>query len=826
MSWKGSLSVSLEGDKLILSIPTPAVLELEKQKANEGSSYYDILKVIFPNGVVLKASPEEFDNKIRRLSSRVRSSHRKLRGRSQATFLWKNVKTAFEIVSEAFVAPLEATIQDLETVLRGCEQQVSRLQANIATGKQTQAHLLAKVDSQRAIIARLEHQVSSQQKVIQELSSQSPTNVKHVPARPPRKRIGEGSTKSDRRHLITFGTELEEIIEELSTRYGLTLHHVFAKDLKGIMHRVSFREDSPLQVVTKTHNLYSGHKASSLSELSEADRKLVQDITVLLDDYFVSNGFWQELSHHIGSIPSLRLVNEYRECIDSMLEVTETPGQFVGAQVSFRRELAVLIKEKCRKESKSLERLSATSNLVIKIEGDGCSINRKSTWTMLSFVDVDGTKKLQHHRNHRLLAISEASESYFNIRDAFHDIIAEVNEVSTNNGITVDGRFIPVRICLGSDLKFLLLVLGLQSASSDHSCPFCTATKKMRANPSMMAGAFNSPPLQRTLQNLFRDNDEMRNGVHLTPLFQIEPKNIVPDTLHMKIRILDKLLQNVIQEFLDMDCANNVRCAAVKEDNINVIRQLLFDCGARIHIFGENQGPNGRMFSSFTGGDADILLQNLPPKLHGRLHSDTEATVLELWHTFRSLIIAFDNDTTGKDMQGSATKFMTLFTALGESKRKGYDATQITPYIHILAHHAPQKHSEFKCLGWFSSQGLEKKNDVMKRIHHEKTNKWDSARDALKIAKRHEIISDERVTRTYRKSDDEYWQGGGIQESRKKRSRPSTTKVNRDKELNPEEMTAGQLRTELRAFGIRTSTKSSTRLKKMLKEKLSTRNPS
>ncbi|KAH7939302.1 hypothetical protein HPB52_010403 [Rhipicephalus sanguineus] len=86
--------------------------------------------------------------------------------------------------------------------------------------------------------------------------------------------------------------------------------------------------------------------------------------------------------------------------------------------------------------------------------------------------------------------------------------------------------------------------------------------------------------------------------------------------------------------------------------------------------------------------------------------------------------------------------------------------------MHILCHHAAQKHVEADGLGKFSSQGLEKKNDILKHLYHARSNKWDSAADAVRLCKRLEDSSCERSKRPYNKADIEYWHEGGIIESR------------------------------------------------------------
>ncbi|CAN7946703.1 unnamed protein product, partial [Ixodes pacificus] len=197
----------------------------------------------------------------------------------------------------------------------------------------------------------------------------------------------------------------------------------------------------------------------------------------------------------------------------------------------------------------------------------------------------------------------------------------------------------------------------------------------------------------------------------------------------------------------------------------------------------------GRIFTSLFGNECIKLLEHLPAKLRGILHCDTEQSVISLWEIFRSILLHFETNVTGGNVEEKARTFFRTFIELGNSARKGYGKSRtkvvLQPYIHIVAHHAPSKHVQFKCLGWFSSQGLEKKNDVLKTLHHTKSNKWNPVADALKLAKRSEVVSECTGPRNYRKSDDDYWNGGRIKECRNERQRtavepPTTVAVQAD----------------------------------------------
>ncbi|KAL1482737.1 hypothetical protein MTO96_033587 [Rhipicephalus appendiculatus] len=514
------------------------------------------------------------------------------------------------------------------------------------------------------------------------------------------------------------------------------------------------------------------------------------------------------------NLPTLRVINSYREKLDAMSVVFKTPGMSPGAQVSFVQELQSAVTEFAVDRGLELKDLGSQP-INVKIEGDGCVVSKQTSWTTLSFVVIDSRKKLQNHKLHRLLAVVEIKENYFQIRESFGDLISEINAVAKAGSISVEQQDVPVSICLGSDLKFLLLVQGLQSASSKYPCPFCRASPKQRCKVGSNIDDFNKPPLLRTLTNMREDCIVEEHGMKTIPLFTIEPRFVVPDVLHMRIRVVNRLIDGLLAEAEDRDNRDRVANVSGKGVHIDAIVHAINSCGVKFEVWKEEK--KGKNFSSLPGNACERLLKMLPTKLKGKIDPSFEEKTIFLWKNLCEIFDHFEQNTTGESNEKKVSQFLETFLELGSLGNKGYGADRVTPYIHILAHHAPRKHEEFQCLSWYSSEGIEKKNDILKHLHHAKSNKWNAAADAMKLAKRLEVAAHVRTSRVYRKLDLEYWNEGLIQESRMKRPRCAQEMERRDGSATDiEDMDVAELRTELLATGISTKVKSVSKLRQML----------
>lgn len=819
-----SVAVTFVGASVLLKCKLEAVVRALTCEPNLGIS--SIIQ-----SYVRVANEGQINEKFLSQYRRTLSTVHKLKGRKRYSFLSRD--TTFqvdlsELVGEAFFASSEelgSGSQGSSTPHHDRFEQISTIHLDNESESTTQvggssppvqtclalSGLERKNVELRSTVSSLESEVAQLEEALrkQDQNTVNFGNYTHSGAL-----IGQGSRRNDYRLLSKLSSQLYDQSEALVLQYGVHLSSVLVQDNHEQLHELNYEDDS----VTK--NVRRSLPHSSFFEMTNAEKKRIEDLVYVLDEHTVSNTAWNELKRVLPSLPTLKTISECRDYLDEEFQLSRTPGTAPGAQVSFKRELCRYIKSAAEKSHANLEEFCRSNpSVIVKIEGDGCNVTRKGTWTTLSFSTPDGDDR-HSPKNHCLLGIIQTKENYFALREGFGEIIKEVNDVSAQRGILVDDKFVSVDLCFGADLKFILLLQGMQSAASSHPCPICKASKEERSNPSIPSGFFNSSAMTRTLDGMKKDCDNMTNSVRYPPLLMIEPSRVVPDIMHMGMRIVDRLVENLILEMQDKDSSIKVCNTSAKEDHVAKLIAIIHDCGVSIHLFSSNDSKHqGRSFSSLTGTDVDVLLEKLPGRLRDVLHHDTAEDVVLLWNILREVLNVYKNDTSGSDVSARTKLFLDVFVRLG-ANRKGYGRDRVTPYIHIFCAHSAQKHVQLHCLGHYSSQGLEKKNYTLKKLHHTKTNKWDAAWDVLKIVKRGELQTQRPPVRNYTKRSREYWSLGGIQESRKKRPRRSVVPRNDNPSgtLNLDAMRPGEIRTELAHRGINTSTRDFQKLKQMLRD--------
>ena len=78
--------------------------------------------------------------------------------------------------------------------------------------------------------------------------------------------------------------------------------------------------------------------------------------------------------------------------------------------------------------------------------------------------------------NHSV-AIFKMAENYQNLAAALEDIH---NERQQMKSITIDDRNYEIETYLGGDLKFLVMVCGIDAANCEHACIWCKCPKSER----------------------------------------------------------------------------------------------------------------------------------------------------------------------------------------------------------------------------------------------------------------------------------------------------------------------------------------------------------
>ena len=112
---------------------------------------------------------------------------------------------------------------------------------------------------------------------------------------------------------------------------------------------------------------------------------------------------------------------------------------------------------------------------------------------------------------------------------------------------------------LGGDYKFILLMMGLSGATSNYACAWCKIHKDERWNMSYDSNHYNSPNLRRTLKEMNElAGKKTKNFCSVNiPLINIDLDHVILDELHLLLRIMDVLIQNLVTEAVQWDQADN-----------------------------------------------------------------------------------------------------------------------------------------------------------------------------------------------------------------------------------------------------------------------------
>ena len=310
-------------------------------------------------------------------------------------------------------------------------------------------------------------------------------------------------------------------------------------------------------------------------------------------------------------------------------------------------------------------------------------------------------------------------------------------------------------------MKFIQLILGINSSIAMYECSWCKVNKEDRGNVALPWDFYLSEKFFRSIseiKNLARSSSKTY-GVKAAPLLNVEPHHYIPDELHLLMRIIYVLLPNLIFDASSND--NYGKIIGNNTDNVNLLVKAVQSCGVPFTIWLSKSDE--KEWTSLTGTSLQKLLYGLPQKLLFCLHEDTADDVIKLWDDFKYIYETISDkkrtDFCAESVFEKTQSFVIGFLTIGRKKREGYQPSNVTPYLHTLVYRVPYFLQHDGSLLKFSGQGVEKTNDVIKHIYHGKTNKTDPTSDALIVRKRMELgFQNElsRVNGNYDKVDDNY----------------------------------------------------------------------
>lgn len=545
------------------------------------------------------------------------------------------------------------------------------------------------------------------------------------------------------------------------------------KELKTRIHcALWFCESFGLKIKSINMEDTSGKKqVIEYNDLGEEDKEKIEQVLFLLDKFYIADEFYHELTMVENGLPKSYLIKQARKNLNQLMHIERTPGQYPGAQLNLRDAL----KQKVEKLLEEDPNCFKNNPIQVKFSGDGSKMTKSTTFILLSFSVLQEEEKVMSCKGNTVVGVVNGDENYETIRHSFSSLFEEINNLISEGKIRVNEQDFDLEIFLGGDYKFLLMVMGLNAANSVYACLWCKIAACDRWDTSKPKSFYESKDMKRTLEDLQTLSSKPKTSnygcVH-PPLIKIELDHIIPDELHLLLRVTDKLLKNLVSEVSEKDALNSEFSSTAKKSEPlhfeNKLVKAINDCGVSFSVWriknADGSASDIRDFTSLLGKDKKKLLKLLPSKLDGILNHETCSTVKNIWTSFNDLYEILTDFNLEKEDSGKIFKkgceWIELYCSL-RGKRTGYERPRVTPYFHMIAYHIPTFISKYGSLKQFTGQGVEKKNDTAKKIFFHKSNKWDATRDILLTEGRQQmLVKHDRVKNTYSKKKSEYWEAG------------------------------------------------------------------
>ena len=199
----------------------------------------------------------------------------------------------------------------------------------------------------------------------------------------------------------------------------------------------------------------------------------------LLDRFYVSDSFYHELTTICDGLPKTYLIKQLRKDINVMCHIQRTPGQCEGAEIDVNEALTFAIQSFLSRNSELLEGKDQPS-FTVKFCGDGTNITRNTGLCVVSFSLFSKELREKTQGDHCAIAVVKAHEWYDMYKASFANCWRSIDELYEEGTLVVNDKQYNVNVTLGADYKFLLMVLGMSSATSNHACIYCTIHSKDR----------------------------------------------------------------------------------------------------------------------------------------------------------------------------------------------------------------------------------------------------------------------------------------------------------------------------------------------------------
>lgn len=427
------------------------------------------------------------------------------------------------------------------------------------------------------------------------------------------------------------------------------------------------------------------------------------------DKYCISNQAYHELSM-LSNLPASSQVNRLVQELNSQYKITSAPNGIVGVQQSLRERLKSRLTRLVEQYNK--EKREFPDTIRVKLTGDSTQIARGLNVVNIAFTILEEGRQMacSASGNHSIM-ILKVAEKYEDLAAGLEKLIAEAKDLEV---LSIDNKVIRIEFFLGGDWKFLALVCGLESATSDHACIWCKCPKKQRHDMdltwSMLPEKGGRSVKEISDKSKLSKSSKNRFNCSHQPMFSFIPLcRVVIDSLHLFLRIADVLINLIIRDLRTLDgveratSSRNSAGESVGQRFATYIKFLNDTCKIRFQCFTDKEKKLN--WRDLTGPEKVRLFKNIDiPVLFPDLQSKDQ--LKKLWSNFFHLTEELGKvDCNAVEIERQAKEWIRLFTTI-------YQTKDVTPYMHALSMHVPEFIRLYGNIVVFTQQGLEKLNDI------------------------------------------------------------------------------------------------------------------
>ena len=184
---------------------------------------------------------------------------------------------------------------------------------------------------------------------------------------------------------------------------------------------------------------------------------------------------------------------------------------------------------------------------------DGTHVARSAGMCLMSFSVTPPGARMSKAACHHGVAVVKGQESYTLYNTSFRNIFNSINALAASKCLDINGEEMAIDVYLGGDYKFVLMVLGMAGATSNHACIYCRVHSNDRGDMAKPEDFYWDDDVVRSMSDISKHAQSNSYGCRSEPLVKLPLTHVVMYELHMMLRITDRLLSNLIEDATDYD---------------------------------------------------------------------------------------------------------------------------------------------------------------------------------------------------------------------------------------------------------------------------------